>query len=270
MNIARVFARRTEASPTDPLAFYDAPGLFPPDVDAVHVSCAFTWDMDRAYRLAREWERVAPVTVGGPAFGDGGDVFTPGRYLRTGYVITSRGCPRKCKHCFVPEREGPLRELPITEGWIVQDNNLLACSVDHFRGVLRMLSRQKQRALFTGGLDARLVTDAHVDALADLKLRPICFFAFDTARVFEPLRLAVEKMLDAGFTIASHNLRCYVLIGYRGDTMEQAETRLKRTVSLGLMPFAMLYRDSSGLVRREWRQFQRLWARPQIVGSKMS
>ena len=36
--IARVFPRRTNATPTDPLAFIGYPGLFPPEVDAVHVS----------------------------------------------------------------------------------------------------------------------------------------------------------------------------------------------------------------------------------------
>jgi len=34
--IARVFPRRTRATPTDELAFIGEPGLFPPEVDAVH------------------------------------------------------------------------------------------------------------------------------------------------------------------------------------------------------------------------------------------
>ena len=48
-------------------------------------------------------------------------------YMKPGYVITSRGCPNRCWFCAVPKREGyQLRELPVTDGWIVADDNLLA------------------------------------------------------------------------------------------------------------------------------------------------
>ena len=84
MKIARVFPRRTKATPTDELAFTEPPGLFPPEVDAVHVSVAFTWDLPRAEMLAKEWERVAPVNIGGPATGSRGGDFTPGMYMKKG------------------------------------------------------------------------------------------------------------------------------------------------------------------------------------------
>lgn len=60
MRIARVFPRRTAATPTDELAFVNCnpPILAMPEVDEVHVSVAFTWDMPRAERLAPEWEMV--------------------------------------------------------------------------------------------------------------------------------------------------------------------------------------------------------------------
>ncbi|MCL5103035.1 MAG: hypothetical protein M1133_02815 [Armatimonadetes bacterium] len=109
--IARVFPRRTKATPVDDLAFYDEPGLFPPCVDEVHVSVTFTYDLPRAEHLAKAWERVAPVTIGGPATGMPGGEFTPGAYLKAGYVITSRGCPNRCWFCSVWRREGNTREL---------------------------------------------------------------------------------------------------------------------------------------------------------------
>jgi hypothetical protein len=43
------------------LAFTDGPGLFPPDVDAVHISVAFSWDKSRAEHLARQKAANAPV-----------------------------------------------------------------------------------------------------------------------------------------------------------------------------------------------------------------
>ena len=170
--IARVFPRRTNASPTDPLAFFDAPGLFPVEADEVHVSVTFTYDIPAAERLAKAWERIAPVKMGGPALGAAGGDFTPGMYLKRGYVITSRGCPNHCWFCAVPKREGELRELPITEGYNVLDDNLLACSEPHIRAVFAMLHRQKfGRPEFTGGLESARLRDWHVDLLSDLHPR---------------------------------------------------------------------------------------------------
>lgn len=96
VKIARVFPRITNATPTDELAFYGGPGMFPPEVDEVHISCAFTYDLDRAHELAEQWRHVATVKIGGPALDEPGGEFIPGRYLKKGYVITSRGCPNSC------------------------------------------------------------------------------------------------------------------------------------------------------------------------------
>lgn len=159
MRIARVFPRRTSATPCDDLAFVgDPPGLFPPEVDEVHISVAFTWDMEEADRLAKEWRHIAPVKIGGPATGEKGLDFEPGRYLKPGYVITSRGCRNRCWFCSVWRREGDIRELPIRDGWNVLDDNLLATSWGHFVRVCRMLARQKQKPEFTGGLEAAILS----------------------------------------------------------------------------------------------------------------
>lgn len=99
MKTARVFPRKTKASPDDEYAFFSAPGDSLPDIDEVHVSVTFTYDLPRAEYLAREWAHVAPVKIGGPATGMAGGNFTPGMYLKPGYVITSRGCPNHCWFC---------------------------------------------------------------------------------------------------------------------------------------------------------------------------
>ena len=98
MKIARVFPRKTKASPTDSLSFFDVPGMFD-EADAVHVSVAFTWDIERAEWLAEQWRSVAPVQIGGPAHNQPGAAFVPGMYLSAGYVVTSRGCPNSCWFC---------------------------------------------------------------------------------------------------------------------------------------------------------------------------
>jgi hypothetical protein len=60
-----------------------------------------------------------------------------------------------------------------------------------------------------------------------------------------------------------------VLIGYKGDAFDKAETRLTQTIKAGFMPNAMLYRDETGQVSKEWAKFQREWNRPAIVNKKM-
>jgi hypothetical protein len=266
--LARVFPRRTRATPDDPMAFTEPPGLFPPTAAAVHVSVAFTYDLPRAEWLAKQWERIAPVTIGGPATGQPGGDFTPGLYLKLGYTITSRGCPNRCWFCSVWKREGrAMRELPIRDGWNVQDDNLLACSESHVRAVFAMLAKQKHRAEFTGGLEAARLLDWHVDLLAELKPRPSLFCAYDTADDYEPLRLAGRKLFAAGFTRESHDLRCYVLIGWPQDTMVAAENRLRQSWLAGFLPMAMLWRNDRGDRLPEWRTFQRHWARPASIAA---
>jgi hypothetical protein len=94
--IARVFPRRTNATPDDAYAFVGEPDFsaLPDDISEVHISVTFTWDLPEAERLAELWSEVAPVSIGGPATGMRGEDFVPGRYLAPGYVITSRGCPK--------------------------------------------------------------------------------------------------------------------------------------------------------------------------------
>jgi hypothetical protein len=270
VKIARVFPRITRATPNDEYTFYDTPGIFLPPIDEVHISVAFTYDLKKAEQLMKQWEHVAPVKIGGPALNEPGGEFIPGRYIKPGYVITSRGCPNKCWFCSVWRREGTtIRELEVKEGNNVLDDNLLACSDQHIKTVFAMLKKQKYgRPEFTGGLEAARLKDWHVECLRELKPKQL-FFAYDTPDDYEPLVEAGKKLLGNGIANSSHALRAYVLIGYPKDTFEKAEKRLFQTINAGFFPMAMLYRDEEGKVQKEWRRFQREWARPKIIYSKL-
>ena len=270
MKIIRVFPRKTKATPIDEnVRINTTPGFFD-EADEVHVSVVFTWDLPRAEWLAKQWLPVAPVKIGGPATGERGGDFVPGMYLKHGYVITSRGCPNACWFCSAWKREGrEIRELPITEGQNILDDNLLACSDDHIKSVFTMLSDNKKVIEFTGGLEAARLKKWHCEELFKLKPKQI-FFAYDTPDDLEPLYEAGKMLHAAGFKShpSSHCLRCYVLCGYPKDTFKLADRRLHEAMLAGFAPMAMLWRDDTGKCQYDWSKFQRLWARPAIIYAK--
>jgi len=268
--IIRVFPRRTVATPTDAYVFTGPPPMHIPPHSKVMVSVTFTWDLDRARRLFELWKpKTSHIEIGGPAMEMRGENFTPGMFLKKGYVITSRGCRNRCPHCSVWKRDGKLRELPITEGYIVQDDNLLSCSRPHIESVFDMVlnTQGKFKAKFTGGLEAKLLKDWHVDLL--MKVRPKqVYMAYDTPDDLEPL-IRASKVLNQTALSKSDTLRCYVLIGYKNDTLEKAEQRMKTVVGLKLIPFAMFWRDEFGRVDPKWIPFQRRWMIPFMVRNKL-
>ncbi len=270
MRIIRVFPRKTSATPDDNLVRIGTiPTLFD-EADEVHVSVLFTYDLAAAEGLARAWAPVAPVKIGGPATGDTGEDFVPGRYVKDGYIIHHRGCPNSCWFCV--ERRTDLKLLPVHGGWNDLSSNLLACPKDHFDRVMysmwwgsKVYGRSPE---FTGGLEAKRLEPWHVKALRTLKPKQM-FFAYDTPDDLEPLREAGRMLVDGGFTVASHVLRAYVLCGYPKDTIEAAAKRMQQTLDAGFLPMAMLYRDNSGRRDPLWQRWARQWARPSIAASKV-
>ncbi len=286
MRVARVFPRRTAMTPTGEDVYVGLPELFMPKYDEVHISVAFTWDLERAYKLAHEWKPyTVTVRVDGPACGLRGEDFKAGVFLKKGVAITSRGCPNNCSFCFVPKREGKIRELPIVEGNIIQDNNLLACSKEHLRRVFAMLKTQKHID-FSGGLEASRITNKIAKQLRELSIYQI-WLAYDSPNAEKPLKKAVQilnryfyrEVIENGKKIKiplRDKIRCYVLIGYKGDTLEKAENRLRRAWEIGTLPFAMKYRplnqqwdDTYLFKERDWNLLARQWTRPAIMKTIM-
>ena len=270
MPILRVFPRKTKATPLDDYVKIGPPDLFiPEDISEIHISVAFTWDLEEAEILAEQYQRYGNVKIGGPAFNQPGGEFISGMYLKEGYTITSRGCPNHCWFCAVHRREyNGLHELEIKDGWNILDDNLLACSEKHIRDVFAMLKRQKHKAIFTGGLEAKLLKTWHVELLKEIKAERI-YFAYDTPDDLEPLINAAKICKEVGFwRPGNRKISCYVLIGYPSDTFENAEERLKTVLNIGITPYAMLYRDKNGNFNNEWRKFQRQWVRPEIIFCK--
>lgn len=257
----RVFPRRTKWTPSDDLVFIGDPPLFRPPDQPVSISVTFTWDIPEAERLYRAWsEYYQDVQIGGPALDDRGDEFRPGLFVKHGVTITSRGCTKDCKWCFVPKREGWIRELPIKAGSDVADNNLLACSRTHIERVFDMLRRQKDAIKFSGGLDAEILQPWHVDLLKTIRLK-YAWFACD----YPGAMVHVERVADLMADFSVEKKRCYVLIGHNGESLAQAEKRLEAVFRIGFLPMAMLYRGEEYSKKqhgKEWIELRRKWSRP--------
>lgn len=265
VSIIRVFPRQTALTPTDGMAFVGEPPMMRPQADEVHISATFTWDVARAERLFDAWRQYYPVVkLGGPAFRSKANGFTPGLYVRQGVTFTSRGCNNQCPWCLVPKREGRLVEVAdFAVGNLVQDNNLLQCSGPHLDRVFAML-RTQHAVEFTGGLDARLVTEDAADAIRGLKLHQL-FLACDTDAGLAPLERATGLL-----QLPRDKVRCYVLCAF-GTTINECEERCRAIWLAGAMPFAQLYQPPERWIAypREWRAFVRTWSRPAAMKAHM-
>lgn len=265
----RVFPRKTKWTPNDDLAFIGDPWLFRPPEMPVRISVAFTWDIPEAERLCRAWSTYYPdVQIGGPAFDDPGDTFTPGQFVKPGIIFTSRGCSKNCDWCLAPKREGWIRELKIKDGWDVADNNLLACSRGHIEAVFDMLRHQQEPIKFSGGLDAEMLQSWHVDLLKTIRLK-FAWFACDYPGAIRKLERVADLMAD----FSREKKRCYVLIGYNGETVQQAEKRLEAVYNMDFLPMAMLY-CGPDLKKAQWSvdwlTLRRTWVRPAAFKREMA
>lgn len=269
MNILRVFPKRTSYTPDDALAFVGMPPMrfMIPEHDEVHISCTFTWDMDEAEELAYQWEGVTdkPVKVGGVAYHSPVDDFVPGMYIKKNIIFTSRGCNNNCRWCGVRRLEGTLRELPIYDGNVIQDNNFLQCSRQHKDKVFDML-RTQHGICFRGGLEPDLINDHFISNIQSLRIAEL-WLACDTDGALPTFKKACEKLTNAGYD--RNKIKCYSLIGH---DMEKEEARNREIYNAGAMPFSQLERDFSRHkteYSKVWRDFERMWQRPAATKAHM-
>jgi hypothetical protein len=92
--------------------------------------------------------------------------------------------------------------------------------------------------------------------------------AADTKESLLSLEKAIKKL--KGFS--RRQLRCYVLIGFNNEKIDQARERLEAVWQIGAMPFAQLYQPPDRYIRysKEWRDLAREWSRPAAMVSQHS
>lgn len=271
--IIRVFPRKNSYTPADSYAFFGEPQpLFPlPEHDEIHISCTFTWDKAFCEHLAFQYEILTnkPVKLGGVAYGSEAHDFKQGMYIKPNIIFTSRGCNNNCPWCIVHKLEGSLKELPICEGNIIQDNNFLQTSKRHKEKVFDMLKRQ-HRIKFKGGLETDLIDDHFVDGLISIDPHRVeeLWLACDTDATLPALKKACEKLHKAGFN--REKIFCYVLS--RGKDRKKDDARAIAVYEAGAMPFVQLYRDFTEQKTEysaDWNAWARSWQRPAAIKARM-
>jgi hypothetical protein len=163
----------------------------------------------------------------------------------------------------VPRREGALVELEVTLGYHVQDNNLLACSRGHQTRVYEMLRAQRRACVLSGGLDVRLIDEWVIEQLRTLRISRL-FLAADTTAMLEPVRKARARLDWLG----RWQVWCYVLIGFDGETISQARSRLQDVWDAGCMPYASLWQPTEGKRLRYdkyWTALSEVYRIPQLT-----
>lgn len=173
--------------------------------------------------------------------------------------FTSRGCPRKCPWCIVPQKEGnirdhaPLHEFLRHDKLLLLDNNFLAsprCTEN-----LKELIARKIKVSFNQGLDIRLLDQENARLLAHTRYydgkfkRRTLYFSFDlpelTSNVIEGVRLLKR------FGVKPWHLFFYMLTGYN-TSFDQDMRRFEVLRALGVLPYVMRYN-----FRRDDRQLNK-------------
>ena len=121
-----------------------------------------------------------------------------------------------------------------------------------------MLSKQNRSAIFSGGLESKLIDNWFIEKLKAARINQL-FLAADTVGALGSLRSVVEKLTFLG----RDKLRCYVMIG-RNESLDQATARLQAVWDIGCLPFSQLFQPPDKYIdySLEWRDLNRTWSRP--------
>jgi hypothetical protein len=158
--------------------------------------------------------------------------------------FVTRGCPRKCAHCFVPDKEGNIRanadisEFLAHKKLVLMDNNILA----HPHGIAQIekIAKLGISVDFNQGLDARLIDDAMARMLSKVKWLSPLRLACDSVEMIEPVRKSVECLRWQNVTPSRYF--CYVLVRWMPEAVEV----VRALKGMNVDPFCQPYRDPQG------------------------
>lgn len=161
------------------------------------------------------------------------------------YGFLTRGCPNNCPFCIVCAKEGrkSCKVSDLDKWWngqkniVLQDPNLLACR-DHM-DLLAQLADSKAWVDMNQGLDARMLTEANIDALNKVKIKRI-HFAWDMMERSDAILKGLNMYLDLGKIKDMSRREVYVLTNFN-TTMEENLHRIYTLRGMRYDPYVMVY-----------------------------
>lgn len=204
-----------------------------------------------------------------------------------GYI--TRGCPRKCPWCLVPQKEGNIKPYrkwkqlvrSDTPDLVLMDNNILASGFGI--GQLKDMIGKGFRIDLNQGMDARLVTEDIADIIARLDWIKYIRFSCDTISQVESINHVVKMLGARG--IKPYRIFVYILVRKDLDEADYRVQQLKRHKNinlyaqaernerLGIRPdkaqleFANRYIYGRIYKKETWKEYlhHRTWARNRIL-----
>lgn len=156
--------------------------------------------------------------------------------------MTSRGCPRCCSFCHVAAKEGrcSTKVADVSDFWNGQDEirildpNITACREK--RDLMKQYKETGAVLDFTQGLDIRLLNDADIADINEMRLRTL-HFAWDNPK--DDLEPRFRVFAD-GFRRKSNIGMVYLLTNFN-STMAENLYRIYTLRDLGYDPYVMIY-----------------------------
>lgn len=158
--------------------------------------------------------------------------------------MTSRGCPRGCSFCHVAAKEGrcAVKVADVSDFWNGQkeirvlDPNITALKQADKRNLFAQYKATKAIIDFTQGLDIRLLNEADIADINEMRLRTL-HFAWDNPK--DDLE-SKFKAFAKQFRRKSNIGMVYCLTNYN-STMEENLYRIYTLRDLGYDPYVMIY-----------------------------
>ena len=180
--------------------------------------------------------------------------------------FTSRGCPRHCYFCVVPEKEGRFKihqhpsefHDPSHKSAVLMDNNILA-NEDWFFEVTNYYIEKGMAVDFNQGLDIRLMTEEIAHQLKRLKRLKFWRFAFDQMAYKDDVISGIKMLNDAGIKV--RNCATWYVYLHDASQVQDALERCNILRENKALPYIMVNRDA---IRTQEMTNLKRWTRPQI------